>query len=106
MDKGYDLASIYDACEARNCRPITRFAGPPDVKRGAGEPPTCEHGEWTFARSDAKRGASKWRCPTGECRPASAWIKASRLHPLSRARRPATASCTGAAQASSASSAG
>jgi len=31
---------------------------------------------------DSKRGASKWRCPTGECKPASAWIKASRLHPL------------------------
>src|SRR5947199_2978464 len=26
--------------------------------------------------------ASKRRCPTGECRPASRWIKASRLHPL------------------------
>src|SRR5919204_1736874 len=35
-----------------------------------------------LAGSDVKRGASKWRCPTGECKPASVWIKASRLHPL------------------------
>jgi hypothetical protein len=33
-------------------------------------------------RSDSKRGASKWRCPSGACKPASVWIKASRLHPL------------------------
>lgn len=26
--------------------------------------------------------ATKWRCPSGECKPASVWIKASRLHPL------------------------
>jgi hypothetical protein len=25
---------------------------------------------------------TKWRCPTGECKPASVWRKASRLHPL------------------------
>ena len=37
---------------------------------------------WTFAGSDAKRGASKWRCPSGECQPASVWIKADRLQPL------------------------
>lgn len=45
-------------------------------------PPSCEHGTWKFAGSDRKRGASKWRCPTGESAPASTWIKASRLHPL------------------------
>ncbi|QYG95841.1 transposase (plasmid) [Iamia sp. SCSIO 61187] len=32
--------------------------------------------------SDAKRGASKWRCPTGECTRVSEWVKADRLHPL------------------------
>jgi hypothetical protein len=52
------------------------------VKRGEHKPPTCEHGTWRFAGSDSKRGASKWRCPTGECRPASRWVKADRLHPL------------------------
>ncbi len=52
------------------------------VERGDHKPPTCEHSEWRFAGSDSKRGASKWRCPTGECKPASVWIKADRLHPL------------------------
>jgi hypothetical protein len=52
------------------------------VKRGEHNPPTCEHGEWHFAGADHKRKASKWRCPTGECKPASVWIKADRLHTL------------------------
>jgi hypothetical protein len=46
------------------------------------KPPGCEHGEWTFAGADYKRKATKWRCPTGECEPASTWTKADRLHPL------------------------
>jgi hypothetical protein len=25
---------------------------------------------------------ARWRCPTGECKPASVWIKANRLHTL------------------------
>jgi hypothetical protein len=33
-------------------------------------------------RSDYSRKATNWRCPTGECRPGSRWVKASRLHPL------------------------
>jgi hypothetical protein len=37
---------------------------------------------WRFAGSDSKRGASKWHCPTSECKPASRWVKADRLHPL------------------------
>jgi len=53
----------------------------PDVKRGADKPPCCEHGEWTFAGADSKRGATKLRCPTGECKPAFRWIKADSLHP-------------------------
>ena len=52
------------------------------VKRGEHKPPSCEHGEWTFAGADFKRKATKWRCPTGECQPASTWVKADRLHPL------------------------
>jgi len=62
--------------------PIIPLRETPDVKRGDHRPPTCDHGEWRFAGSDSKRGASKWRCPTGECLPASRWIKADRLHPL------------------------
>jgi hypothetical protein len=86
MDKGYDLTSVYDGCEARDCRPIIPLRATPAVKFGQHKPPTCEHGTWRFAGSDSKRGASKWRCPTGECKPASRWIKADRLHPADPAR--------------------
>ena len=52
------------------------------VKRGDHLPPTYEHGSWRFAGSDRKRRAAKWRCPTGEYKPASTWIAADRLHSL------------------------
>jgi hypothetical protein len=82
MDKGYDFGSIYDGCEARGIRPIVPLRQTPTVVRGDDKPPRCEHGEWRFAGPDSKRGASKWRCPTGDCKPASRWVKAGRLHPL------------------------
>jgi Transposase DDE domain len=82
LDKGYDVGPAYDACEARGVRPIIPIRQTPAVTAGGAEPPSCEHGVWTFAGSDAKRGASKWRCPTGACSPASTWVKADRLHPL------------------------
>src|SRR5213079_643528 len=37
---------------------------------------------WMFAGADGKRCRTKWRCPSGECSPASVWVKANRLHPL------------------------
>ena len=79
---GYDNGRVYDECEDRDARPIIPLRETPAVKRGENRPPTCEHGEWRFAGSDASRGAAKWRCPTGECDPRSRWVKASRLHPL------------------------
>jgi len=82
LDKGYDRTPVYEACEARSCHPIIPLMRTPAVKRGEDKPPTCEHGEWRFAGADKKRGATKWRCPTGECQPASVWIKAERLHTL------------------------
>jgi DDE family transposase len=82
LDKGYDLESLYTDLEARNCRPIMPLRLTPAVKAGADEPPKCEHGRWQFAGSDYKRKASKWRCPTGECKPGSRWITASRIHTL------------------------
>ena len=82
MDKGYDGQPMHSACESRGMRPVIALKETPSVKAGAHKPPTCAHGEWTFAGSDAKRGASKWRCPSGECAPKSVWIKADRLHPL------------------------
>ena len=82
LDKGYDVKPVYAACERIGAAPIIPLRQTPFVKRGDHLAPTCEHGIWTFAGSDSKRGASKWRCPTGECAPKSRWIKADRLHPL------------------------
>ncbi len=66
----------------RDVSPVTPLRKTPAVIRGDHKPPSCEHGEWTFAGTDYKRKATKWRCPTGECKPASRWVKADRLHPL------------------------
>jgi hypothetical protein len=73
---------MHAACEDRGIRPIISLRQTPAVKQGKHLPRECEHGTWTFAGSDAKRGAFKWRCPTGECAPASGWVRADRLHPL------------------------
>jgi hypothetical protein len=81
LDKGYDVGPVYANCEDRGIRPIIPLKKTPAVVAGKHLPPSCEHGTWTFAGSDAKRGASKWRCP-GDCKPASVWIKADRLHLL------------------------
>jgi transposase, IS5 family len=82
LDMGYDVKPVYEACSESGCAPIIPLRKTPAVKRGEHRAPTCEHGHWTFAGADFKRGAAKWRCPTGECSPASTWIKADRLHPL------------------------
>ena len=82
MDKGYDVPRVYEECAERDCLPVIPLRATPRVKRGEHLPPSCEHGPWKFAGSDRKREASKWRCPTGECKPASTWIKASQWHPL------------------------
>jgi Transposase DDE domain len=82
MDKGYDTGPIHDGCMDRDVCPVTALIESPRVKRGEHKPPSCEHGTWTFAGADFKRKATKWRCPTGECQPASTWVKADRLHPL------------------------
>ena len=71
MDMGYDLGPVYDGFEARDRHPIIPLRETPAVKAGQHKPPVCEHGAWTFAGADAKRQAAKWRCPTGECIPAS-----------------------------------
>ena len=82
MDKGYDSAPSYEACAERGIDPVIPLRETAAVQRGEDKPPTCSHGEWWFAGADRKRGATKWRCPTCECKPASVWIKADRLHPL------------------------
>lgn len=82
MDMGYDNNRVYAECAERDCLPVIPLRRTPDVKRGEHRPPECRHGVWTFAGADRRRGAAKWRCPTGECSPASTWIKAGRLHSL------------------------
>ena len=82
MDKGYDNGPIHDGCMDRDICPVTPLRQTGRVKAGDANAPRCEHGEWTFAGTDYKRKATKWRCPTGECAPKSVWVKADRLHPL------------------------
>jgi hypothetical protein len=82
LDKGYDVTPVYEACEAAGCAPIIPLRQTLAVKRGQHGAPECEHGRWTFAGADFKRGRAKWRCPTGECEPKSKWVKADRRHPL------------------------
>jgi hypothetical protein len=82
LDRGYDTEALYELLEGRDIRPVIPVRQTPAVKAGKDKPPSCEHGEWTFAGADTKRGAAKYRCPTGECAPASQWLKASRLHTL------------------------
>jgi hypothetical protein len=82
LDRGYDTEALYALLQGRHIRPVIPLRQTPAVKAGKHNPPECEHGTWTFAGADAKRGASKWRCPTGQCKPASAWVKAGRLDTL------------------------
>ena len=86
---GYDDERVHGECEARDSRPTIPLRETVGVKRGEHKPPTCEHDEWRFAGADPRRGGAKWWCPTGECYPASRWVKADRLHPLSRVSRSA-----------------
>ena len=81
-DKGYDNGPFHDGCMDRDVCPVTPLRQTPGVERGDHKPRCCEHGEWTFAGTDYKRQATKWRCPTGECQPKSMWVKADRMHPL------------------------
>jgi hypothetical protein len=82
LDKGYDTQPVHDACHNNGMLPVIPLKKTAAVKKGTHKPPECEHGTWTFAGADYKRKLTKWRCPTGECQPASVWRKASRLHPL------------------------
>lgn len=104
MDKGYDNGKVHGECAERDCLPVIPLKEASTVKRGEHLPPRCEHGEWKFAGADRKRGAAKWRCPTGECAPASTWRKASRLHPRSPTSRIGGGGSTEAAARSSGSS--
>ena len=75
FDKGYDVTPVYDACERHGVLPIISLHETPAVKRGEHGAPKCKHGTWTFWGTDRKRNAAKWRCPTGECSPASRSVR-------------------------------
>ena len=77
MDKGYDYENIHKTCEQHGALPVIAMRSNSWTKY-----PDCRHGSWEFAGADRKRGATKWRCPTGECKPASVWRKTSRRQPL------------------------
>ena len=79
FDKGYDHHAYYAGCEERGVRPIIPLR---NLGKTTTAVPTCEHGTWTFAGADFKRHATKYRCPTGECSPKSAWVKADRANSL------------------------
>jgi hypothetical protein len=63
MDKGYDLATLYDGCEPRDLPSDQALRQTPDVKRGGDKPAMWEHGGWRFARTDSTRGATKGPLP-------------------------------------------
>jgi hypothetical protein len=67
MDKGYDTNPMHDGCMDRGVLPIIALRRTTRVARGEHRPPSCEHGEWTFAGADAD-GARR----SGGARPASA----------------------------------
>jgi hypothetical protein len=75
LDMGYDHEVVYSS-EQRDCRPVIPLRETPAVKAGKHKPPTCEHGEWTFAGSDVTTGQPRGCCLTAECSSASRWIGA------------------------------
>lgn len=82
MDKGYDNERVYGECAEHGVSPVIPLRETPEVKRGEHGAPYCFHGPRRFAGADYGRGATKWRCPTGQCKPNSLWVKADRRHPL------------------------
>ena len=78
MDKGYDGEETHKEYERRGVAPVI------PMREGSNPPklPECRRGRWLFAGADRKRNATKWRCPAGECKPASTWRKTTRRLPL------------------------
>ena len=83
LDKGYDNVAVYGACSERDVAPVIPLRGRPPMSSAAiTSRPAVSMASGRFAGADYTRKATKWRCPTGECKPASVWVKADRLHPL------------------------
>lgn len=82
LDSGYDSEAIFDSFHRMECAAVIPLVRTAKVKAGKHLPPTCPHGTKVFRGADYRRRATKWVCPTGECRVATSWEKASRLRPL------------------------
>jgi Transposase DDE domain len=67
LDKAYDVGPVYEDYESRRIRPIVPVRKTPAVLAGKHQPPSCEHGTWTFA--GLTPSATR---PSGAARPASA----------------------------------
>ena len=67
MDKGYDKPNVYFDCAVRDIAPVIPLRQTPDVKRGEGGAPDCEHGLWQSLVLTASVGLR-----SGAPRPASA----------------------------------
>ncbi len=81
LDKNYDAEYVYAEIASWNAKPVIPLQK--QSKRfDEHRVPTCVHGRWVFSGADTHRNASKYRCPTGQCKPWSTWISADRLHPL------------------------
>jgi hypothetical protein len=65
-------ASLRSSCSARRQTPDASRQTP-DVKRGADEPPSCEHGPWRFAGAERMGACTSPRAPDrvrpAACRP-------------------------------------
>jgi hypothetical protein len=55
LDKGYDVAPVYDACDRADVLPVIPLRKTGAVKKGSHKPPMCEHGVWKFAGADYTR---------------------------------------------------
>ena len=83
MDNGYDVNAIYRECEERNVRPIIPLRQTVNVVNGLHKPPRCQHGTWTFAGPDTKRGASNVALPD---RPVPARVRLDQGRPAAHPR--------------------
>jgi len=85
MDKGYDGSGIYAACESRDIRPVVPLKLTVNVANGKHEPPSCQHGVWTFAGSDTKRGPRSGVAPPVDAPPGRCGSRPTGCTPSSRA---------------------
>src|SRR3954447_10892626 len=75
MDKGYDIERVYGECTERGVAPVIPAARDHRRQARRAQTATLRARRVTVRGADYNRQAAKWRCPTGECQPASGWVK-------------------------------